>query len=169
MKRTKRSGLVFIVAAVGTVATIAAGSGFWFVVRHRESTPASAAIADAEFTQIRSRFAHQRPLIDMAIRQSVDIATPTAAATSLRTFHTVVFDTRGRERIVRISVPYWFARRYARHHGQFRWLGELTFLDDTEFDPEAIVVSLDQLERRGPGLVVDYRRPSGGQFISWVD
>jgi hypothetical protein len=105
----------------------------------------------------------------MDIRRPAVTAAPTTAAQPLRTFHTVVYDTRGGGRLVRISVPYWLAQRYARHDGAFRWLGELTFLDDTEFDPESIVVSLDQLERRGPGLIVDYRHPSGGQFISWVD
>ena len=61
------------------------------------------------------------------------------------------------------------ARRYAGRKGEFRWLGQLTFLDDTEFDPEAIRLSLDQLERRGPGLVAYYQHPTGGQFISWVE
>jgi hypothetical protein len=42
-------------------------------------------------------------------------------------------------------------------------------LDDTEFDGEAIRLSLDQLEHRGPGLVIDYQHSSGGQFISWVE
>ena len=87
----------------------------------------------------------------------------------LRTFRTVIFDTRGAQRIVRIAVPYWFARRFAGRDGEFRWLGQLTFLDDTEFDPEPIRLSLDQLERRGPGLVAQYQHPSGGQFISWVE
>jgi len=36
-------------------------------------------------------------------------------------------------------------------------------------DPEAIELSLDELERRGPGLVADYHHPGGGQFISWVE
>ena len=51
----------------------------------------------------------------------------------------------------------------------FRWLGQLTFLDDTEFDSEAIRLSLGQLEQRGPGLIIDYWHLSGGQFISWVE
>ena len=47
-------------------------------------------------------------------------------------------------------------------------LRQLTFLDDTEFDPEAIRLSLDRIERHGPGLIVDYRHSSGGQFIAWT-
>ena len=69
---------------------------------------------------------------------------------------------------MRITVPYRFARLFGRGAG-FRWLGELTFLDDTEFDPESIQLSLAQVERHGPGLMVDYRHPSGGQFIAWVE
>ena len=48
-------------------------------------------------------------------------------------------------------------------------LGQLRLLDDTEFDSEAIRLSLVQLEQRGPGLIVDYQHLSGGQFISWVE
>ena len=61
------------------------------------------------------------------------------------------------------------ARRFAGRPGEFRWLGQLTFIDDTEFDPEAIRLSINELEQRGPGLVAYYRHQSGGQFISWVD
>jgi hypothetical protein len=86
----------------------------------------------------------------------------------LHSFNTVIFDTRGGHRLVRIKVPYRFARFFGRGTG-FRWLGQLTFLDDTEFDPEPIQLSLAQVERHGPGLVADYSHPSGGQFIAWVE
>jgi hypothetical protein len=52
---------------------------------------------------------------------------------------------------------------------RFRWLGELTFLDDTEFDPEPIQLSFDDIERHGPGVIVDFRHPGAGQFIAWVE
>lgn len=84
-------------------------------------------------------------------------ASPSVAA--LQSFHTLVFDPRGGERLVRIDVPYWFARRFA-------WLGQLTFLDDTEFDPDAISLTVNFIEARGPGLVVEHRHTGGGQFLS---
>jgi hypothetical protein len=154
---------VFIVLAAIT------GAGLWFFLSHRDSVPASAQLAEAEFSQLRARFSNQQPLIDMSRREPPALAAVLPAVGPLRSFHTVIFDTRGGQRIVRITVPYRFARRYAGRDGEFKWLGQLTFLDDTEFDPEPIRLSLDQLERRGPGLVADYRHPSGGQFISWVE
>ena len=155
---------VSIGAAMAVIALIT-GAVFFFQHRHIERV--SPQIADAEFQRLRAQFADQRPLLNMYEPRCVsDVAGPQAGA-PLRSFNTIIFDTRGGDRIVRIRVPYRFARLFGR--GGFRWLGELTFLDDTEFDPEPIQLSLAQVERHGPGLVVDYRHSSGGQFIAWVE
>jgi flagellar basal body-associated protein FliL len=162
-----------IVLVVGLGAVIAAlaviGAGFWFFASHRSADAISAQLAENEFSQLRARFSGQPPLLDMSRREASEMPAMSRGVAPLRLFHTVIFDTRGGQRIVRITVPYWFARHFAGRDGDFRWLGQLTFLDDTEFDPEAIRLSLDQLERRGPGLVADYRHPGSGQFISWVE
>ncbi len=162
-----------IVLAVGlslAVAGLAAiGAGFWFFASHRHADAVSAQLAEIEFAQLRARFANQQPLLDMSRREAPAMPTVSQGGAPLRSFHTVIFDTRGGLRLVRITVPYWFARGFAGRDRQFKWLGQLTFLDDTEFDPEAIRLSLEQLERRGPGLVAYYQHPTGGQFISWVE
>jgi hypothetical protein len=162
-----------VLLSVGLCAAIAILSAFtgtvWFCLRHWHTEPASASTAKVEFDQLRARFAGEQPLLDMRFRKpSTDLNAPRVRA-PLHSFHTVIFDTRGAQRLVRITVPYWFGRHYARHSGRFVWLGELTFFDDTEFDPEKIQLSLDEIERHGPGLLVDYRHPTGGQFIAWVE
>jgi hypothetical protein len=162
---TTWSGLLAIAVGSAVLAAIIAGAAFFS--RHHRSEKVSAQTAEAEFQRIRARFAEQQPLLDMRERRPVvDVIRP-HTGTPLRSFHTVVFDTRGGQRLVRITVPYRFGRLFRR--GGFRWLGELTFLDDTEFDPEPIQLSLAQIERHGPGLMVDYRHPSGGRFIAWVE
>ena len=50
-----------------------------------------------------------------------------------------------------------------------QWLGPLSFLDDTEFDPERIRLTWDDVVRHGPGLIADYRHAGGGQFLSWAE
>ncbi len=139
-----------------------------FVVRHRDATPVTTTAAQAEFERLRAQFAGQTALVDMQARSSRSPATA-ASARPLRAFHTVIFDRRGGDRLVEVSVPFWLGRTYARHDGSFAWLGELTFLDDTEFDPEPLRLSIDEIERHGPGLLVDYRHPGGGQFVAWVE
>jgi hypothetical protein len=162
-----------IVLVVGLCAAIIGLSGIagaiWFFVSHRDARSTSASVAGVEFQQLRAQFRGQRPLLDMSLRTTANEPKASPVRVPLRAFHTVIFDTRGDERLVRITVPYWFGRRFARHEGKFIWLGELSFLDDTEFDPEEIQLSLDEIERHGPGLLVDYQRPSGGQFIAWVE
>ena len=139
-----------------------------FVVRHRDATPVTVTAAQAGFDRLRARFAGQTALVDMETRSG---RPPTRGASGrpLRAFHTVIFDRRGGDRLVEVSVPYWLGRTYARHEGSYAWLGELTFLDDTEFDAEPLRISIDEIERYGPGLLVDYRHPGGGQFVSWVE
>ena len=169
MKRAIWSIVFSVVTGAVIIALTAVGIGLWFFVSHHQSNPVSKQSAEAEFSQLRSRFSTQPPLIDMNRRQPADPAITGQLVVPLHTFHTVIFDTRGSQRMVHITVPYWFARLFAGRGGEFRWLGQLTFLDDTEFDGEAIRLSLDQLEHRGPGLIIDYRHLSGGQFISWVE
>lgn len=169
MKHTTRSIVISVVISAVIIALTSVGMGLLFFLSHHESRPVSKELAEAEFSQLRSRFSTQQPLIDMNLRQPVDTSAIGQSVVPLQTFHTVIFDTRGSQRIVHITVPYWFARLFADRGGEFRWLGQLTFLDDTEFDGEAIRLSLDQLEQQGPGLIIDYQHPSGGQFISWVE
>jgi len=169
MKRATWSVVFSVITGAVIIALTAVGMGLWFFVSHHQSSPVSKPSAEAEFSQLRSRFSTQQPLIDMSRRRPVETSIVGPSVVSLHTFHTVIFDTRGSERIVHITVPYWFARLFADRDDEFKWLGQLTFLDDTEFDSEAIRLSLDQLEQRGPGLIVDYQHLSGGQFISWVE
>jgi hypothetical protein len=169
MKHTTRSLVISVAIGAVIIVLTAIGMGLWFFVSHHQSSLVSKQLAEAEFSQLRSRFSTQQPLIDMSIRQPVDMSTIRQSVLPLHAFHTVIFDTRGSQRMVHITVPYWFARLFANRDGEFQWLGQLTFLDDTEFDGEAIRLSLDQLEQRGPGLIIDYQHLSGGQFISWVE
>ena len=169
MKSANRSLVLVVALGAAIAALVVIGTGFWFFLSHRDAMAISAQLAEVEFSQLRARFDTQQPLVDMNRREASEMPVVSQGVTPLRSFHTVIFDTRGGPRIVRITVPYWFARRFAGRDGEFRWLVQLTFLDDTEFDPEAIHLSLNQLERRGPGLVVYYQHHEGGQFISWVE
>ena len=169
MSAIRRSILLSMCLSAAIVILSAVTGAVWFLVRHWDTEPASASTANVEFDRVRARFAGQQPLVDMRSRRPSTEVKVSRVRAPLQSFHTMIFDTRGSERLVHITVPYWFGRRYARHSGKFVWLGELTFLDDTEFDPEEIQLSLDEVERHGPGLLVDYQHPTGGQFIAWIE
>jgi hypothetical protein len=167
---SRRTLIIAIAICATLLVTIPAGAIYF--LHHHESLAVSAQTADAEFAKLRTRFAGQTPLVDMTARQ-VPARDPAgsapAGAAPIRAFHTVIFDTRRGPRLVHLTAPCAFARMFAHRDGFFRWLGELTFLDDTEFDPEPIHLSFEEIKRHGPGLLVDYRHASGGQFIAWVE
>ncbi len=125
--------------------------------------------AEAVRSDLYKRFSGELPLLDMHEKGPRREEKSSGVVKPLHSFKVVIFDTRGKQRLVSITVPFWFARHFARHAGKFQWLGELTFLDDTEFDPETIHLSLAQIEDHGAGLIVDYRHASGGWFMAWVE
>lgn len=131
-----RSLVLAISLCAGIVVLAALGVALVFFFQHHESESAFAATAEAEFRHLRARFADQQPLLDMQTGQPLTELNRARPILPLHTFHTVIFDTRGGPRFVHITVPYWFGRFFARQRSGFRWLGELTFLGDTEFDPE---------------------------------
>jgi hypothetical protein len=162
---SRRSLLLGIGACVAALSMT--GMAAVYFERHHEVMKMSPDAAAAEIQRVRARFAGQPPMVDMDRREGV--APPAAASAPIHVFHTMILDTRNGARLVRMSAPAPFARLFAHRDGWFRWLGELTFLDDTEFDPEPIHLSFDDIRRHGPGLLVDYRHPGGGQFIAWVE
>ena len=165
----RRSVLFRVATIAATVAVAVGASGFRFVSRHRHVAAISADSAEAAFSRLRAHFGGQRPIVDMDHRGAMEQPAESGSVAPIRSFHTVIYDTRGGSRLVRIDVPYWFARRFAGRSSEFTWLGELTFLDDTEFDSDSIRLGLRELERRGSGLVAYRRHSGGGQFISWVE
>ena len=101
------SGLL-VVGTMIVVIPIILGVTFFF--RHHRSEMASTQAAEAEFQRLRARFGDQLPLLDMRERRPITDVRASQASARLRSFHTVIFDTRGARRIVRITVPYWFGR-----------------------------------------------------------
>ena len=169
MKCPNRSGLYLLFSGVLALVLTAIGIGLAFFASHHESQPVTEQSAAVTFAQLRSQFPAGSALLEMSRAQPLDELGTAPSLAALHTFHTVIFDTRAGGRLVEIHVPYWFARLFAGREGEFHWLGQLTFLDDTEFDGESIQLTLEQLEQRGPGLIVDYTHPGGGQFLSWVE
>src|SRR5258708_12022089 len=111
-----RFGLLAVGIGV-TMAVVALFAGTAFFFQHHRSERTSAQTAEAEFRRLRSRFADQRPLLDMQRRRSLsDVGGPQPGA-PLHSFNTIIFDTRGGERIVPLTVPYRVPRFFERRAG----------------------------------------------------
>jgi hypothetical protein len=136
-----------IVAAIGVL--VAIGSVTLFVHNHVRSEVVEVTSADGEFEQLRTRFAGQIPLLELR-RNGAPVIHRNAAAPrrDVRALHALAFDARSHT-ISRVDLPGWLLRMMSAG-GRFR-LANLEVFDDEEQNR----LTLEDLERHGPGLVLD--------------
>jgi hypothetical protein len=160
------SVLIASVIIVGILAVAAVGGAAFFIYRHVNTSFAPSETAQVEFTQARARFEGQQPLIE--IRHDDDpiihreLVKDTAERQKLETLRVLAYD--GREgKLVRVSIPFWLLRMAPSKN--------LSFLNDNgiDVDSERVRLTLDDLERRGPGLLIDSKDRRGSLVLVWTE
>lgn len=165
-RKTWISVLIASVIIVGFLAAAAIGGTVFFIYRHVNTEFTKTENADQQFKKARARFAGQQPLIEIrkddepvlhreALRASQ--STP-----KLETLRVLAYDTHA-EKLVRVSIPFWLLRLAPSRH--------MTFLSDSgiDFDSDRVHITLDDLERRGPGLILDQADRRGSQVLVWAE
>jgi hypothetical protein len=156
-KKTWISILIAIFVITGLAAVgLVAGSAYW-ISRHVSTELASTESAGAEFNRERAQFSGQQPLVE--ISGDGDNPTvrrlPMAAAAEraeLQTLHARVYDP-DEGKIVRVDIPFWLIR----------------FGKSISFMPEMGSITLEDLERHGPGLIISGQGQEGQQMLVWID
>jgi len=157
-KRKTWIAIVLTVMAVCGVAIIAlvGGSVYW-IATHVEHEVTSSPDAANEFARERERFANQQPVLEMSggDRPSMVRRTPAPAARPtgpMQTLHARFYDPEAGE-LTRADVPFWLIRAAS----------SLTFL------PEMGSLTLEEIEKHGPGLLVNGSGETGEQILIWID
>jgi hypothetical protein len=160
MANTKKTWIsiliaVFIIAGLAAIGVVA-GSAYW-ISRHVSTQLTSTESAEAEFGRERARFAGQQPLVEITgggenptVRRLPTVAAVERA--ELQALHARVYDP-DEGKIVRVDIPFWLIR-----------LGK-----SISFVPEMGSVTLEDLERHGPGLIVNGHGDQGQQMLVWID
>jgi len=168
-QKTRRTWISVVIASViivGILAVAAIGGTAFFIYRHVSTQSAPNEKADETFAQARARFAGQQPLIEIRHdddpvlhREAIPAEMP---AEKLETLRVLAYDTH-EERLVRVSIPFWLLRMAPSRH--------VSFLSDTgiDFDSDRLRLTLDDLERRGPGLILDQADRRGSQVLVWTE
>ena len=116
--------------------------------------------------EARARFAGQQPLIEIRKDDEPllhrDALRAVPAAPKLDTLRVLAYDTRA-GKLVHVSIPFWLLRLAPSRH--------MTFLSDSgiDFDSDRVHITLDDLERRGPGLILDQADRRGSQVLVWAE
>ena len=84
---------------------------------------------------------------------------------ALHTLHMLAWEPEGK-RLLRVAFPYWFVR--VKMSETFN-LGTLTSALARDWEHLDLRVSEQDLERRGPGIVLDNRLPDGKRLLLWTE
>jgi hypothetical protein len=155
--------IVVAVAVVGILALVAMGGvAFYFLSQSIDTNAATPAEATREFERVKADFAGQKPLIELDRggtfrRANTDRAIPARTAAPEK-LHLLAFDPDD-GRIVRFSIPFWLLRLKT---------GNATIdLNGNRMDLEDLRLTVEDLERFGPALIVDHQAPDGERVLVW--
>lgn len=140
----------------------AAFMAYW-VGSHMEIVAAPAPDAAKSFGEIRAKFPGQRPLIEFqgGARGTVTVNETTATSpTKLTTLHILAFDDN-EGRLVRVDVPFWLLRMKSGPIAFSSWA--------SGFDDDRVRLRVEDIERRGPGIVLDLEQAREGRVLIWAE
>ena len=150
---------IFAIGVLGVVAI--AGTGYYFFTRHFDTKVTSSANASLEFERVKTQFDGQKPLIELDERGHFLRANPDRPARAdmrrPEQLYVLAFDPDD-ERIVKVTIPFWLLRLKAR--------GTIDF-NGGQLELEDLKLSVEDLERFGPTLIVDHKATSGERVLVW--
>lgn len=166
-KRTWVSVVIAAVIIVGVLAVSAVGGTAYFIYRHVHTQFVPNDNAERQFADARAQFAGQRPLLEL--RKGTDepilhrdLIPKDMPASKLDTLHVLAYDTRA-NKLVNVSIPMWLLRLAPSN--------KFSFMKDNgiDFDSDHLRLTMDDLERRGPGLLLDQADRRGSQVLVWTE
>jgi hypothetical protein len=142
------------------------GAIVFTVVRHLEIRPVSTASAGQEYDRLRNRFAGQIPLmeIDRDNPARIRLNRPPEQGTpgKISTLHIFAWNPR-EGKLVNLDLPIWLLRFHRRpNYVHWNWGGE-------GFAFENVDLSVEDIERHGPGLILDFEDRHGERVLLWTE
>jgi hypothetical protein len=139
---------------------VLAGTGAYYFMRHLEVRPGAEADTIKAFDAIRSKYASREPLITLVNPQAGDIRiTRSTHPQGLKagTLHVLTWTAEDEERL-QTDVPLWLMR-----------FSSVNILSRLGLAPDKFRLTVQDVERYGPGIVVDYRQPGVRHALIWVE
>ena len=167
-RRTWISIIVASVIAMCLAALAVVGGTAFFIYRHVDAKTTSETGAQEEFAAARAKFEGQRPLIeihrdgDEPVLHRDLLKNGEMPEKPLQTLRVLAYDDDS-GKLVRVNIPFWLLRMFPSKN--------LSFLNDEgiDIDTRRIRLTLDDLERRGPGLLLDQKDRHGSQVLVWTE
>ncbi len=151
-------GVLFLLFVLGVGAVVFTAA--WFR-NHMEVAATTDMDAAKAFDEVKARFPGQ-PLLEFRDGEPKALEVPAgpASTVSLTTLHILAFDD-DEGKLARIEVPFWILRLKS---------GPIAFGSYAAgFNDERVKLRVEDIERRGPGIVLDMTQPREGRVMIWAE
>jgi hypothetical protein len=162
MKKGTARTLMIIVGVLFLFAILGVGSAVWLFTRAVNVASADAKSAERSFEEIRQKFGGVTPILEVRGDDPVISREPPEQTTGepLTSLRIVAWDDTD-ERFTQIDLPFWLLRLKK---------GPIQFSHQEEvFGRKRLLLTVEQLERYGPTLVLDHQPRRGGHVIVWTE
>jgi hypothetical protein len=155
--------VVIGLVVLGIVCVFAlAGTAFYMFTQHVNTKVVSRSDANQEFEAVRARFTGQKALIELDERgrflRSNPDRDPKPGVKVPDQLYVLAFDPDD-ERIVKVTIPFWLLR--------FKSHGATIDFDGGNMGLEDLKLTVEDLERFGPTLIVDHQGMHGERVLVW--
>jgi len=163
----KRTWIPIVLGILFLIVILAVGGIIFmvsFVRQNMTIAEMSATSAVDEFAKVRSRFGDQKPLIEFVDgrpQYTADRATESpSSAPPLKTMHVLAWDDK-EGKLVTFSLPFWLLRLKS---------GPIQLSAYSQgWDDRGVSFRVEDLEKHGPGLLMDLSESDEGRVMIWME
>ena len=158
MKRTRSTIVLTILGIVILLFVVGAGTAVWFFLSVFDSVDVDETQAAQSLTETRARFAGD-PVLDLRDEQIVVLRKPPAVAPggALQNVHALTWNAEDGT-MSRMVLPFWLVRMK----------NSAVDLAVTA-EGARISVTVEEIERYGPTLLLDHAEEDGSRILVWTE
>jgi hypothetical protein len=147
------------VALIAVALAVLGGTAAYFVLRHLDTRPASEAEAVQVIDSVKAHFGSRAPLVEIDPQNAdIRINRPAeASASRVATIHVISWKT-DTGALSRTDIPLWLMR-----------FSTLNIASQLGIAPEKFRLTVADVQRYGPGVIVDYSLEKAFRVFVWVD
>ena len=154
--------VVWVIAGLVVCAIVAlVAVGAWFFTSALERSHLDAAAADLSFEQVRDQFRGQEPVLLMEANRPVLARQPPSEspARDLQRLHMMGWDD-DRQVLAHVTLPFWLVRMKP---------GKINLSVSGGAPNMRLALTVEELERYGPALVLDHTADDGAHVLIWTE
>jgi hypothetical protein len=162
MKRAHATILLVTVGVAVFLGIVGLSLSAWFFASAFEREAATEPAAVRSFDEVRQRFRGAGPIIEIISRDAARIRReppPVTPAGRLEHLQVLVWDAEDK-RTTHVTLPFWLLRMKA---------GPIDLASHVHIREHMANISVEQIERYGPDLLIDHEGDGGDRVLLWTE